>query len=214
MFIHLLTIKTLYLLTLYKETSLKYTKYYDVSYKNLTKTKFCSLYELLLVGIVICVCCIFFVWLLYRSPIIFRSFSVWFSFCSRSVLDRFSIGSRSVLVWFSFGSRLVLDRFSIVLRSILVHPSFILRSFSVRSPFGNRRTNGERSKNDRRNIGESSEAKRRCIETLMGNQGKGNTNKNFIFNHLDSNYYGKIFRILNTLPNGVRLAREILILLK
>ena len=192
MFIHLLTIKTLYLLTLYKETSLKYTKYYDVSYKNLTKTKFCSLYELLLVGIVICVCCIFFVWLLYRSPIIFRSFSVWFSFCSR----------------------LVLVRFSIVLRSILVHPSFILRSFSVRSPFGNRRTNGERSKNDRRNIGESSEAKRRCIETLMGNQGKGNTNKNFIFNHLDSNYYGKIFRILNTLPNGVRLAREILILLK
>ena len=91
MFIHLLTIKTLYLLTLYKETSLKYTKYYDVSYKNLTKTKFCSLYELLLVGIVICVCCIFFVWLLYRSPIIFRSFSVWFSFCSRLVLDRFSI---------------------------------------------------------------------------------------------------------------------------
>ena len=214
MFIHLLTIKTLYLLTLYKETSLKYTKYYDVSYKNLTKTKFCSLYELLLVGIVICVCCIFFVWLLYRSPIIFRSFSVWFSFCSRSVLDRFSIGSRSVL-----------DRSSIDSRSSFVHPSFILRSFSVRSPFGNRRTNeertknerrtnGERSKNDRRNIGESSEAKRRCIETLMGNQGKGNTNKNFIFNHLDSNYYGKIFRILNTLPNGVRLAREILFLLK
>ena len=131
MFIHLLTIKTLYLLTLYKETSLKYTKYYDVSYKNLTKTKFCSLYELLLVGIVICVCCIFFVWFLYRSPIIFRSFSVWFSFCSRSVLDWFSIGSRS----------------------ILVHPSFILRSSSVHSPFGNRRTNRERSKIDRRNIG-------------------------------------------------------------
>ncbi len=140
MFIHLLTIKTLYLLTLYKETSLKYTKYYDVSYKNLTKTKFCSLYELLLVGIVICVCCIFFVWLLYRSPIIFRSFSVWFSFCSRSVLDRFSIGSRSVLVWFSFGSRLVLDRFSIVLRSILVHPPFILRSISVRQSKNERRT--------------------------------------------------------------------------
>ncbi len=192
MFIHLLTIKTLYLLTLYKETSLKYTKYYDVSYKNLTKTKFCSLYELLLVGIVICVCCIFFVWLLYRSPIIFRSFSVWFSFCSRSVLDRSSIDSRS-----SF-----------------VHPPFILRSISVRQSKNERRTNGERSKNDRRNIGESSEAKRRCIETLMGNQGKGNTNKNFIFNHLDSNYYGKIFRILNTLPNGVRLAREILFLLK
>ena len=124
MFIHLLTIKTLYLLTLYKETSLKYTKYYDVSYKNLTKTKFYSLYELLLVGIVICVCCIFFVWFLYRSPIIFRSSSVWFSFCSRSVLDRFSI----------------------VLRSILVHPSFILRSFSVRESKNKRRMNGEQTK--------------------------------------------------------------------
>ena len=133
MFIHLLTIKTLYLLTLYKETSLKYTKYYDVSYKNLTKTKFCSLYELLLVGIVICVCCIFFVWLLYRSPIIFRSFSVWFSFCSRSVLDLFSIGSRSVL-----------DRFSFILRSSFVHPPFILRSISVRQSKNERRTNGER----------------------------------------------------------------------
>ena len=132
MFIHLLTIKTLYLLTLYKETSLKYTKYYDVSYKNLTKTKFCSLYELLLVGIVICVCCIFFVWLLYRSPIIFRSFSVWFSFCSRSVLDLFSIGSRSVL-----------DRFS-----------FILRSSSVHSPFDLRSAIEERTKNERRTIEE------------------------------------------------------------
>ena len=192
MFIHLLTIKTLYLLTLYKETSLKYTKYYDVSYKNLTKTKFYSLYELLLVGIVICVCCIFFVWFLYRSPIIFRSSSVWFSFCSRSVL-----------VLFSFCSRSVLDRSSIDSRSSFVYPPFILRSGIE-----------DRSKIDRRTNGESSEAKRRCIETLMGNQGKGNPNKNFIFNHLDSIYYGKIFRILNTLPNGVRLAREILFLLK
>ena len=151
MFIHLLTIKTLYLLTLYKETSLKYTKYYDVSYKNLTKTKFCSLYELLLVGIVICVCCIFFVWLLYRSPIIFRSFSVWFSFCSRLVLVRFSFGYRWVLVWFSFGSRSVLVRFSIGSRSVLdrssidsrssfVHPPFILRSISVRQSKNERRT--------------------------------------------------------------------------
>ena len=129
MFIHLLAIKTLYLLTLYKETSLKYTKYYDVSYKNLTKTKFCSLYELLLVGVVICVCCIFFVWFLYRSPIIFRSSSVWFSFCSRSVLVLFSIGSRLVLDRFSIGSRSFFDRFS-----------FILRSSSVHSPFGNRRS--------------------------------------------------------------------------
>ena len=135
--------------------------------------------------------------------IVLLSSSVHSPFGSRSVLDLFSIGSRSVLDRFSIGSRSFFDRFS-----------FILRSFSVRSPFGNRRTNGERSKNDRRNIGASSEAKRRCIETLMGNQGKGNTNKNFIFNHLDSNYYGKIFRILNTLPNGVRLAREILFLLK
>ena len=134
MFIHLLTIKTLYLLTLYKETSLKYTKYYDVSYKNLTKTKFCSLYELLLVGIVICVCCIFFVWFLYRSPIIFRSSSVWFS-----------IGSRSVL-----------DRFSIVLRSILVHPSFILRSFSVRESKIDRRLIEERTENHRRQNGDVS----------------------------------------------------------
>ena len=132
MFIHLLTIKTLYLLTLYKETSLKYTKYYDVSYKNLTKTKFCSLYELLLVGIVICVCCIFFVWFLYRSPIIFRSFSVWFSFGSRSVLD-----------WFSFGSRSVLDRSSIDSRSSFVHPPFILRSGIEDRSKIDRRTNGE-----------------------------------------------------------------------
>ena len=157
MFIHLLTIKTLYLLTLYKETSLKYTKYYDVSYKNLTKTKFCSLYELLLVGIVICVCCIFFVWFLYRSPIIFRSFSVWFSF-----------GSRLVLVLLSIGSRSVLDRSSIDSRSSSVHPPFILRSGIE-----------DRLKIDRRTNGESSEAKRRCIETLMGNQGKGDPNNFF-----------------------------------
>ena len=156
MFIHLLTIKTLYLLTLYKETSLKYTKYYDVSYKNLTKTKFCSLYELLLVGIVICVCCIFFVWFLYRSPIIFRSSSVWFSIGSRSVLVWFSFGSRLVLVRFSIGSRSVLDRFSIVLRSILVHPSFILRSFSVRESKIDRRLIEERTENHRRQNGDVS----------------------------------------------------------
>ena len=86
---------------------------------------------------------------------------------------------RSVLDWFSIGSRSVLDRSSIDSRSSFVHPPFILRSGIE-----------DRSKIDRRTNGESSEAKRRCIETLMGNQGKGNTNKNFIFNHLDSNYYG------------------------
>ena len=100
-----------------------------------------------------------------QAPFELRSSSVYPSFCSRSVLDRFSIGSRS-----SF-----------------VHPPFILRSGIE-----------DRSKIDRRTNGESSEARRRCIETLMGNQGKGNPNKNFIFNYLDSNYYGKFFRILNT----------------
>ena len=112
-------------------------------------------------------------------------------------------GSRLVLVLLSIGSRSVLDRSSIDSRSSSVHPPFILRSGIE-----------DRSKIDRRTNGESSEAKRRCIETLMGNQGKGNPNKNFIFNYLDSNYYGKFFRILNTPPNGVRLAREILFLLK
>ena len=98
---------------------------------------------------------------------------------SSSVLSRsFSF----VLVRFSFGSRSVLVRFSIGSRSVLDHPSFILRSFSVRE-----------SKIDRRTNGESSEARRRCIETLMGGQGKDDPNKNFIFNHLNSNYYGKTY---------------------
>ena len=104
---------------------------------------------------------------LYRSPTnnsdgIFSvsssvSSSVRSPFGSRSALDRFSIGSRSVL-----------DRFSFILRSSSVHSPFILRSAIE-----------NRSKNDRRNIGESSEARRRCIETLMGFQGKGDPNKNF-----------------------------------
>ena len=98
----------------------------------------------------------------------------------------FRIALRSVLVRFSFGSRSVLVRFSFGSRSILVHPSFILRSFSVRE-----------SKIDRRTNGESSEAKRRCIETLMGNQGKGDSNKSFILNHLNSNYYGKTYSWLH-----------------
>ena len=140
-----------------------------------------------------------------------QNFAPYMSYCLWGLLSVYVVFSLcgfcivllSSSVHSPFGSRSVLDRFSIVLRSILVHPPFILRSGIE-----------DRSKIDRRTNGESSEAKRRCIETLMGNQGKGNTNKNFIFNHLDSNYYGKIFRILNTLPNGVRLAREILFLLK
>ena len=161
----------------------------------------------------------------YRSPFILRSSSVRAPFKLRSsyhihlakrvnssVQPPFNLRSSSVRAPFNLRSTSVQAPFN--LRSTSVQPPFNLRSFSVRSPFVLRSAIEEWSKNDRRNIGESSEAKRRCIETLMGNQGKGNPNKNFIFNHLDSNYYGKIFRILNTLPNGVRLAREILILLK
>ena len=85
---------------------------------------------------------------------------------------RSPFGSRSLLDCFSIGSRSVLDRSSIVSRSSFVHPPFILRSAIE-----------DRSKNDRRNIGESSEARRRCIETLMGNQGKGDSNKNFFWPH-------------------------------
>lgn len=77
------------------------------------------------------------------------------------------------LYYSSFGSRSVLVRFSIDSRSFSVHSPFILRSGIE-----------DRSKIDRRTNGESSEAKRRRIETLMGNQGKGDPNKNFIFYHL------------------------------
>ena len=94
--------------------------------------------------------------------------------------------SRSLLVRFSFASRSVLDRFSIDSRSSFVHPPFILRSGIE-----------DQSKIDRRTNGESSEAKRRSIETLMGNQGYGAPNKNFIFYHLNSNYYGKTYSKLH-----------------
>ena len=83
------------------------------------------------------------------------------------------------------------------LRSSSVRAPFKLRSSSVRAPFGNRRLIEELSKNYRRTNGESSEARRRCIETLMGSQGKGDPNKNFIFNHLNSNYYGKTYSWLH-----------------
>ena len=110
------------------------------------------------------------------------SFSVHPPFASRSLLVRFSFASRSLLDRFSIGSRSVLVRFSIDSRSSFVHPPFILRSGIE-----------DRSKIDRRTNGESSEARRRCIETLMRSQGKGDPNKNFIFNHLNSNYYGKTY---------------------
>ena len=68
---------------------------------------------------------------------------------------------RSPIILRSFSFVLVRDRFSFVLDRF----SFILRSFSVRE-----------SKIDRRTNGESSEARRRCIETLMGGEGKDDPN--------------------------------------
>ena len=70
------------------------------------------------------------------------------------------------------------------LRSSSVRAPFELRSSSVRAPFGLRSGIEDRLKIDRRTNGESSEVKRRSIETLMGNQEKGDPNKNFIFYHL------------------------------
>ena len=112
-----------------------------------------------------------------RAPFNLRSTSVQppFNLRSTSVQPPFILRSSSVqapfelrlsFVLFSISSRSVLDRSSIDSRSSFVHPPFILRS-SIE----------DRSKNNRRNIGESSEARRRCNETLMGNQGKGNPNK-------------------------------------
>ena len=117
----------------------------------------------------------------------------------RSVLVRFSFGSRSVLVRFSFGSRSILVRFSFGSRSILVHPPFILRSGIE-----------DRSKIDRRMNGESSEARRRCVETLVRNQEKDDSNKNFIFNHLNSNYYGNLMNFARCPKNmrGVRRLKQ------
>ena len=112
---------------------------------------------------------------------------------SKNVTLCSSIALRSLFVRFSFGSRSVLVRFSFDSRSIFVHPSFILRSFSVRESKIDRRLIEERTENHRRINGDSSEARRRCIETLMGNQGKGDPNNNFIFYHLNSNYYGKTY---------------------
>ena len=111
-------------------------------------------------------------------------------FCGSNSKENFATNKCSS-AYFTFRSPFVLRSFSVrspfVLRSSSVDPPFILRSRSVQSPFALRSAIEERSKNDRRDIGESSEARRRCIETLMGMQGKGDPNKNFIFNHLNSN---------------------------
>ena len=138
-----------------------------------------------------------------RAPFKLRSGSVRapFKLRSSSVQAPFGLRSSSVRAPFKLRSGSVRAPFG--LRSSSVRAPFKLRSSSVRAPFILRSGIEDRSKIDRRTNGESSEARRRCIETLMGSQGKGNPNKNFFFNHLDSIYYGKIFRILNTLPNGV-----------
>ena len=100
-------------------------------------------------------------------------------FCGSNSKENFATNKCSS-AYFTFHS-------PFILRSFSVRSPFILRSFSVRAPFNLRSVIEERSKNDRRNIGDSSDARRRCIETLMGIQGKGDPNKNFIFNHLNSN---------------------------
>ena len=112
-----------------------------------------------------------------QPPFNLRSSSVHPPFNLRSSSVQAPFGLRSFSVHLPFILRSVLDRSSFVLRSFSVHSPFVLRSFSVHSPFVLRSFSVRRSKNDRRNIGESSEARRRCIETLKGNQGKGNLNK-------------------------------------
>ena len=110
---------------------------------------------------------------------------------SFSVRSPFVLRSSSVRAPFELRSFSVRSPF--VLRSSSVRAPFKLRSSSVQAPFELRSGIEDRSKIDRRMNGESSEARRRCIETLMGNQGKGDPNKNFIFYHLNSNYCGKTY---------------------
>ena len=110
---------------------------------------------------------------------------------SFSVRAPFILRSSSVQAPFELRSSSVQAPF--ILRSSSVQAPFKLRSSSVHPPFELRSGIEDRSKIDRRMNGESSEARRRCIETLMGNQGKGDPNKNFIFNHLNSIYYGKTY---------------------
>ena len=124
---------------------------------------------------------------LYSSPtnnsdgIFSVSFSVQppFELRSTSVHPPFNLRSSSVRAPFNLRSTSVRAPFN--LRSGSVQPPFNLRSSSVHSPFGDRRLIEERTENHRRQDGDVSEARRRCIETLMGSQGKGNPNKNFIF---------------------------------
>ena len=66
-------------------------------------------------------------------------------------------------------------------------------SFSVRSPFVLRSGIGDRSENERRIIGGKTEMYRNS----NGKPREGDPNKNFIFNHLNSNYYGKTYSWLH-----------------
>ena len=120
-----------------------------------------------------------------RAPFILRSISVRspFELRSSSVDPPFELRSSSVRAPFILRSISVRSPFE--LRSSSVDPPFELRSSSVHPPFNLRSGIEDRSKNDRRNIGESSEARRRCIETLTGSQGRGDPNKNFIFTSND-----------------------------
>ena len=112
-------------------------------------------------------------------------------FCGSNSKENFATNKCSS-AYFTYRSPFVLRSFSVrspfVLRSSSVHPPFALRSISVRAPFGDRRTNGESSKKYRRIIGGKTEMYRNSNEKPRERR----PNKNFIFNHLNSNCYGKI----------------------
>ena len=116
-----------------------------------------------------------------HPPFILRLSSVHppFELRSTSVHPPFKLRSSSVQPPFELRSTSVHPPFN--LRSSSVQPPFELRSSSVDPPFNLRSSSVRRSKIDRRTNGESSEARRRCIEILTGSQGKGDPNKNFIF---------------------------------
>ena len=145
-----------------------------------------------------------------HPPFKLRSSSVRapFKLRSSSVQAPFILRSSSVQAPFELRSSSVHPPFE--LRSSSVRAPFILRSSSVRAPFGNRRSIEDRSKIDRRMNGESSEARRRCVETLVRNQEKDDSNKNFIFNHLNSNYYGNLMNFARCPKNmrGVRRLKQ------
>ena len=95
-------------------------------------------------------------------------------------------------------SCIVLRSFSVrspfVLRSFSVRSPFILRSISVRAPFPDRRTNGERSEDQRKTKRDVTTTHRCGNEGTAKHQQETNdteTNQFIIFYHFKSNYYGK-----------------------